>query len=140
VAVDLLTDRDERSTPGAEFVTTTGELLLAEARPHAKRWLFRFEGHTRRADAERIQGVELWAEPIEDPDALWVHELIGCRVLEGDVDRGVVVAVRANPASDLLELDSGALVPVTFVLGPPSEAADGTRNLSVDVPAGLFDL
>jgi 16S rRNA processing protein RimM len=61
-------------------------------------------------------------------------------VLEGDVDRGVVVAVRANPASDLLELDSGALVPVTFVLGPPSEAADGTRNLSVDVPAGLFDL
>ena len=91
-------------------------------------------------DAERMQGVELWAEPLDDPDALWVHELIGCSVMDGGVERGTVVAVRANPASDLLELDSGALVPVTFVVGPPSLSADGSRLLAVDVPAGLFDL
>jgi 16S rRNA processing protein RimM len=140
VAVDLFTDRDERAAPGSEFATSAGDLLLAEARPHSGRWLFRFEGHTRREDAERIQGVELWSEPIEDPDALWVHELIGCRVMDGEVDRGTVVAVSPNPASDLLELDSGALVPVTFVRGRPTEADDGTRLLVVDVPAGLFDL
>jgi len=39
-----------------------------------------------------------------------------------------------NPASDLLELESGALVPVRFV----TEVLPGERVL-VEVPAGLFD-
>ena len=51
------------------------------------------------------------------------------------VDRGVVTAVQANPAADLLVLDSGALVPVVFVVGGP---ADG--EVLVDVPDGLFEL
>jgi 16S rRNA processing protein RimM len=49
-------------------------------------------------------------------------------------DRGTVVAVEANPASDLLVLDSGALVPLRFVV------TEGPGSLTVDVPAGLFDL
>ena len=78
----------------------------------------------------------LLAEPIDDPDTLWIHELIGCRVRSQDgVDRGVVESVQANPASDLLVLDSGALVPLRFVVGEP---ADGV--IAVDVPDGLFDL
>jgi 16S rRNA processing protein RimM len=39
-----------------------------------------------------------------------------------------------NPAADLLELDSGALVPVTFVVS----AAEGV--VTIDPPEGLFDL
>ena len=39
-----------------------------------------------------------------------------------------------NPANDLLELDTGHLVPVTFVTG----SADGV--ITVDTPDGLFDL
>jgi 16S rRNA processing protein RimM len=46
-----------------------------------------------------------------------------------------VVSVQANPAHDLLVLDSGALVPVVFVVGEP---ADG--RLRIDPPQGLFDL
>ena len=47
-----------------------------------------------------------------------MHELVGARVVDaGGVDRGLVVTVVANPASDLLELDSGALVPLRFVVG-----------------------
>ena len=40
----------------------------------------------------------------------------------------------ANPASDLLELDSGALVPVTFVVAQTPE------RVTIDPPEGLFEL
>jgi 16S rRNA processing protein RimM len=82
-----------------------------------------------------MTGAELLAEPVDDPDALWVHDLIGCRVVEVDgTERGRCVAVVANPASDLLELDSTALVPVTFVVS----CVDGV--ITIDPPAGLFEL
>ena len=40
----------------------------------------------------------------------------------------------ANPAADLLELDSGALVPVVFVV----DHAPG--RVTIDPPEGLLDL
>ncbi len=95
----------------------------------------RFVGVDDRADAEAVAGETLWAAPIEDPAELWVHELVGSEVAEIDgTVRGRVVAVLENPAHDLLELDSGALVPVVFVR---SCAAGRTV---IDPPAGLFDL
>jgi 16S rRNA processing protein RimM len=76
----------------------------------------------------------VYAEPLDDPDALWVHELIGAEVVEvSGRARGICVAVVANPAADLLELDSGALVPVVFVTGRD----DGT--IVIDPPEGLFE-
>jgi len=63
-----------------------------------------------------------------------VHDLVGSRVVEPDgTDRGVVTAVEANPASALLVLDDGHLVPLRFVTS--REAG----RVTVDVPAGLFD-
>ena len=64
-----------------------------------------------------------------------MHELIGSLVKEvSGVDRGTVKAVVANPASDLLELDTGHLVPLTFVI-------DFTEGIIlVDAPDGLFEL
>jgi 16S rRNA processing protein RimM len=47
---------------------------------------------------------------------------------------GTCVAVVANPASDLIELDGGALIPVAFVV----DHAPGL--LTVDPPDGLFEL
>ena len=44
------------------------------------------------------------------------------------------MAVIDNPAADLLELESGALVPVTFVVS----AEHGV--VTIDPPDGLFDL
>ncbi|MEZ5247778.1 MAG: hypothetical protein R2713_00735 [Ilumatobacteraceae bacterium] len=64
-----------------------------------------------------------------------MHDLIGARVADQTgADRGVCVAVVDNPAHDLLELDTGHLVPVTFVVS----VADG--QITVDAPDGLFDL
>jgi 16S rRNA processing protein RimM len=46
----------------------------------------------------------------------------------------VVVDVESNPASDILVLDSGALVPLTFVTN-----VEANVRIDVDVPEGLFE-
>jgi 16S rRNA processing protein RimM len=136
VVLDMVSNRPERVAPGAVLATSDGDLEVAEARPHQGRWLVRFVGAEKREDAEALKGRVLWAMPIEDEGELWVHELVGCRVVDGDgVDRGVVESVQDNPAADLLVLDSGVLVPVVFVTSPPSDGV-----VRVDAPAGLFDL
>ena len=48
---------------------------------------------------------------------------------------GTVVSVEANPASDLLVLDGGALIPLRFVVG----SVPG-RRVTVELPDGLLDL
>ena len=134
VLVDLVTDRHERVEPGTVLRSDRGDLVVRTARPHQGKWLVVFEGCADRTAAEGLAGVELRAEPLDDPDALWVDDLIGTEVVEvGGTRRGRVVAVLENPAHDLLELDTGALVPIVFV----RSCADGVTT--VDVPDGLFE-
>jgi 16S rRNA processing protein RimM len=134
VVVDLVTDRAERVEPGTVLDTDRGPLTVVTSRPFKDGYLVRFEGYVTRNETETLRGLVLRAEALPDGDELWVHELIGSRVVEVDgTERGTVTAVEANPASDLLVLESGALVPLTFVVD-----ADGGR-IVVEVPAGLFD-
>lgn len=92
------------------------------------------EGIDDRAVAQRYTNTAIYAEGIDDPDALWVHELIGARVVDvTGRSRGRCVSVVANPAADLLELDSGALVPVVFVVAHDDDV------VTIDPPLGLFD-
>lgn len=136
VNVVLVTNRTERLDRGSVLHSDVGELTVATSRRHGDRWLVRFVGHDDRSAAEALRGLALLAEPLDDPDELWVHELVGCRVQSADgLDRGVVTAVQDNPAADLLVLDSGSLVPVVFVVDGPSDGV-----VFVDVPDGLFDL
>ena len=136
VVVLLTSDRAERLAPGAVLQTDGGPLVVERSRPHQDRHLVLFEGVVGREGAEALGGTVLRAEPIDDPDALWVHDLIGTPVEETDgTVRGTVVEVQENPASDLLVLDTGALVPVTFVV-----AHHPGDRVVVDPPAGLFDL
>lgn len=125
-----------RLAPGSVLDGGGRALTVETARPHQDRWLVQFRGVGTRESAEALRGVELHAEPLDDPDALWVHEMVGADVIDtGGVARGRVVAVLANPADDLLELDSGALVPITFVVD-----WDDQHRLLIDPPDGLFDL
>lgn len=134
VVVDLLTDRTERLDPGSVLDSDRGPLRVVSTRPHQHRWLVTFEGVADRTGAEALAGLVLRAEPLDDADGLWVHELVGATVRERNgVERGEVVAVIDNPAHDLLELGSGALVPVVFII----EVADGV--IVIDPPEGLFD-
>ena len=135
VAVTLTTDRLERVAPGAVLWAGERRLEIRSSRPHQGRHLVHFDGVGDRSAAEALQGAVLAAEPIEDPAALWVHELVGAEVVAAaDGARlGVVAAVEANPASDLLVLDGGGLVPLTFLVR--SEPG----RLVVDPPTGLLD-
>ena len=133
VVVTLWTNRTERLEVGAVLFTDLGELTVAEARAFQQRWIVRFAEINDRSTAETLRGQSLGGEPISDPNELWVHELIGMMVCEADgTERGRVDAVQANPASDLLVLESGTLVPLTFLV----ERSGG--RLIVDGPDGLF--
>jgi 16S rRNA processing protein RimM len=136
VVVKLTTDRNERLAPGSVLYTDAGELVVVAARPHQDRWIVSFEGRDRREAVDGLRGQILRAEALDDPDELWVHDLVGAEVVRaGSGDAvGTCVAVVANPASDLLELDSGALVPVVFVV----DHAAG--RVTIDPPDGLLDL
>jgi 16S rRNA processing protein RimM len=136
--VSLITDRFERIAPGSRLLAGSRWLTVVESRQQPQRWLVRFEGVDDRTSAEKLTNTPLQAEPLrddDDADALWVHELIGSRVVDQQgVDRGTCTAVLDNPAHDILELDSGALIPVTFVVS----CRQGITT--IDPPEGLFDL
>jgi 16S rRNA processing protein RimM len=139
--VSLITDRVERVAPGARLLAGSKWLTVVEAREQQQqKWLVRFDGVDDRSAAEKLTNSILLAEPLpdvgdDDVDALWVHELIGSRVIDQQgVERGTCVAVIDNPAHDILELDSGVLIPVTFVVTCRAGIT------TVDPPDGLFDL
>jgi 16S rRNA processing protein RimM len=139
VVVRLTTNRAERVFVGAVLMAGGQELLVASSRPKDDDYLVMFEGVSSREAADALRGTELLAPPLDDPEELWIHELIGASVIDqGDVVRGRVVEVLANPASDLLVLDSDALVPATFIIDFDPENDGGV--VRVDVPDGLFDL
>ena len=135
VTVTLVTNRAERLSPGSELHTDRGALLVASSRPHRHQHLVAFRGIGDRAQAEALRGLVLRAAPIDDPSELWVHDLIGVRVVDQHgIERGPVAHVVAGPAGDLLELADGALVPLRFVVG-----SVGGGRIEVDAPDGLFE-
>ncbi len=137
VIVVLVTNRTERVAPGTELVTGDGRVLrVASSSPHGGRWRVHFDGVDSIDAATALRGATLRAEALDDAGELWVHQLVGAQVVDATgAVRGTVTGVQANPASDLLVLDTGALVPLRFVVDfVPGE------QVTVDVPDGLFDL
>ena len=137
VIVSLTTNRDERVAPGSVLTTADGrEYRVARSSAHQGRFIVTFDGVNGIDAADALRGTELYASPMEDPDALWVHDLIGAVVVDTErVELGSVVSVEANPASDLLVLADGGLIPLRFVVtSVPGE------TVTVDVPDGLLDL
>ena len=134
VVVRLVTDRTERLACGTVLSSTAGDLEVVRAAHSGGRWIVSFAGVGDRDGAEALRDVVLRAEPIVDPEALWVHELHGSEVLDVTGRRlGEVTAIEANPASDLLVLDGGGLVPLRFVV------EQGPGRVVVDVPDGLLE-
>jgi 16S rRNA processing protein RimM len=133
--VDLWSDQPTRLSPGTELVTDAGILRVMSSRRHGNRYVVRFDDVNFVEEAETLRGTVLWAEPIEVEGALWVHELVGAEVRTTDGRQlGRIEDVEHNPASDLLVLTGGALVPARFIVEHrPNEA------VVVDVPDGLVD-
>jgi 16S rRNA processing protein RimM len=134
VLVELVSNRPERLARGSVLEGADTDLEVESSRPHGGRHLVRFVGISDRLAAEELRGVALVAPPLEDPAALWIHELVGSRVEEADGRVvGTVAAVEANPASDLLVLEGGGLVPLRFV------RQRWPGRVVVELPSGLLD-
>jgi 16S rRNA processing protein RimM len=144
VVVGLVTSVEDRLAAGTtlecqgrELVVERSQAVPGKLGPRGGQWLVRFAGVETRDAAEALAGAALRAEPLAgaSSEGLWVHELIGSEVVDlAGAGHGTVTSVEANPASDLLVLDSGALVPLRFVV------ATEPGKVTVDVPEGLFDL
>lgn len=133
VVVRLFSNQLDRLAVGSVFETDHGVLRVVSSRPLKDRFVVVFEGVTTREGAERLRDTILDAEPRDVEGELWVDELLGASVVAIDGTRlGTVAAVEANPASDLLVLDTGALIPSRFVVG---ELRD--RTVTVEIPEGL---
>jgi 16S rRNA processing protein RimM len=137
VVVRLSTNRDERIAPGVVLTAADGrEFEVRASSVHGGRFIVTFAGVDGIDAAEALRDTTLFAEPLDDPDALWVHDLIGSRVEDVDGELvGTVDGVQANPASDLLVLGDGTLIPLRFVV----RSEPGVRVV-VDLPEGLLDL
>jgi len=135
VVVERWSDVPGRLDPGAVLVAEGRPLAVLASRPHAGRVIVAFEGVVDREGAEALRRCVLRAAPVELTGDLWVDQLMGVEVLDttGRV-LGTVEAVEANPASDLLVLSGGTLVPLRFVV----EHQPG-RRVTVEVPEGLVD-
>jgi 16S rRNA processing protein RimM len=136
LSVTAITNRDERFSPGVTLYLDDRPLVIVSARPHQGKWLVRFDGVTDRTAAEALRGKVLTADALDSAEGeLWVHELIGAEVRDrGGTVVGRVASVEANPAHDLLVLESGTLVPIVFVVGRKAGV------VTIDPPEGLLEL
>ncbi len=154
IKLELYTDDPgRRFVPGARF-----DLQVPDSSPwHGKqlqlielKWFNShavafFEGITTREAAETAIKAILWVDHDEDeesaePDAWFDHQLVGLRVLRGDVEVGTVVRVEHLPAQDLLIVDTPSgevLVPFVKAIVTAVDVAAGT--VTVDPPMGLFE-
>lgn len=152
VSVAALTDEPTRRlAPGAELGADlpsggTRSLVVATARPHADRWLLRFDGVPDRTAAEQLGGAVLTAFVAADETAgegeFFDHQLVGARALDpSGTALGTVTDVLHHAAQDLLVVAPAAggeavLVPFVAAIVP---AVDVTaRTITVDPPGGLF--
>jgi 16S rRNA processing protein RimM len=127
----------DRFAPGTRLYVEDDEYVIETSRPHQDRWLVRFAGVSDRDAAEQLRGRTVRGDALGDaPEGeLWVHELIGAEVRDrSGASLGTVVAVEANPAHDLLVLESGGLIPMVFVVGREPGV------VVVDPPAGLLEV
>jgi len=135
VVVERWSDLDERLAPGAELRTDGATLVVTASRPHGGRHLVRFAGVDDVAAAEALRGVVLTAPAKEVPGTLWIHDLVGVEVRDTDGRvLGTVEAVEPNPASDLLVLEGGGLIPLRFVVD-----FEPGRRVTVEIPDGLLE-
>ena len=135
VTAVISSDRPERTEPGAVWHLDAGPVTVRAIRSHGGRWIAVLDGVTTREGAEALRGQLIHAEAIDDPDALWVHELVGAVVATPDgATWGTVAAVLANPADDLLELADGTLIPCGFVV----DDSGLPERVVIDPPDGLL--
>jgi 16S rRNA processing protein RimM len=135
VTAVITSDRPERTAPGAVWILGSGPVTVRAIRPFKDKWIASLDGVETREAAEALTGQVVHAEPIDDDEALWAHELLGAMVVTPDgTEWGSVTGVYPNPANDLIELADGTLIPTVFV----TDQTGLPDRVVVDPPEGLL--
>ena len=134
--VSFTSDLEQRHRVGAQlWLDPNGggtPLVITTSRAQKDRFVVHFEGVDDRDAAEKLTNKFLYAEPIEDTDALWVHQMIGSQVIDEHGHLwGLCTGILQNPAHDILEIEGGLLVPIPFV-----HSCDGVTTV-IHPPDGL---
>ena len=101
--------------PGTAVRVGDVDTTVAERKGTHDRPLLRFALAATREAADELRGrdvtVAAGALPATDDDEFFHVDLLGCRVRCDGRPVGTVTAVHVYPANDVLELDSGEMVP-----------------------------
>jgi 16S rRNA processing protein RimM len=149
--VDLATDFPERFRPGTRVTWKRAgeerEIVVASARPHARRMLLRFEQVSGVDQARALCGGELFvpeAEAFRPPEGFhYAHEIRGwpCEDAAGN-PLGEASELETTAAGPLLTVlaPGGKHVLVPFVEGIVVRVDRAARRIVLDPPGGLFEL
>jgi 16S rRNA processing protein RimM len=88
----------------------------------AERPIVRLSGCSSRADAEALQGADLLMPEVLDEDEYWAADLVGCTVVDGSREVGVVARMVALPSCEALEVGD-LLIPMV---------RDAIRSIDMD--------
>jgi 16S rRNA processing protein RimM len=84
------------------------ELPIVRHDGTASRPILRLEGIDTREAVDALRGTDLWMRRADAPplgeDEWYAEDLIGCRVVDGEVAIGTVVKLLPYPSCDLLEV------------------------------------
>jgi 16S rRNA processing protein RimM len=101
--------------PGTPVQVGGRDAVIVDCKGTAERPLVRFDLADSRHAVEELRGADVTvaavALPPTDQDEFFHVDLLGCTVLSGERSLGAVVGVHEYPANDVLELDSGEMIP-----------------------------
>ena len=88
-----------------DTVTVAGRAYAIErVAGTTERPIVRLAGCSSREDAEALRGAELLVAGVLEPDEYWARDLVGCRVVDGSREVGVVARMVALPSCEALEV------------------------------------
>jgi 16S rRNA processing protein RimM len=70
----------------------------------SQRPIVRLSGCSSRDDAEELRGSEMLVEAVLEPDEYWASDLVGCTVVDGAREVGLVSRMVALPSCEALEV------------------------------------
>lgn len=121
-----------------------GSFVVEQAWLHQDQLILKFAGIDSISEAERFRGGEVripFAQraPLP-PGEYYLSDLPGCALVDDATGAplGIVAAALEMPGSNLLELESGALIPLTRAICPVIDPAN--RLIRATLPDGLLEL
>ena len=101
--------------PGTPVRVGEREAVVTARKGSGERPIVRLDIAASREAIEELRGLELTVDaallPSPREDEFLHVDLVGCKVLAGEVQLGKVVAVHEYPANDVLELSGGEMLP-----------------------------